>query len=98
MYSYLFHNRWIAAVWVAFMLISAVAFVSEGGGQQKLDAAAAKIREDRQKQIAAPPPSYPEAFEANAGVEIPGDPDAYIVSEHSVYVQSASDEEVAPAM
>jgi hypothetical protein len=98
MYSYLFHNRWVAAIWGAFMLISALAFVSEGGGQQKLDEAAAKLREGRRTQVSAPPPSYSEAIEPSAGYENLSDTNTNTLSDSSVHMHTASDEVVAPEM
>ncbi len=44
MMQFLFKSRWFAAIWVLMTLGSIATFVSEGGGNEKIQSAAAKIK------------------------------------------------------
>ena len=57
MMQLLFRNRFAALAWVCMSLFSAAAFVSDGGGHEQLDRAAAQIKAER-VQAAAPRPAH----------------------------------------
>jgi hypothetical protein len=63
MYQLLFRSRWFALLWAGVTLASIGAFVSEGGGTDKLDDTAQDVREQRQMMAGggAPPTFVEEA-------------------------------------
>lgn len=48
MQQLLFRSRWFALIWAALTLASIAAFVSKGGGVDKLDTATAQLRAQRE--------------------------------------------------
>jgi hypothetical protein len=60
MYQLLFRNRWIALLWVGMTLASIGAFVSEGGGTDRLGDTAEDVREQRSMMADDTPPAFAE--------------------------------------
>ena len=71
----IFRNRWFALIWVSGMLVSLATFFGEGGGHEKLDQAAAQLRENKQGLVAIsqPRPIVAEPVEAEAAEPAPRD-------------------------
>lgn len=63
MAKYLFRSRWIALIWALSLCFTISRFFDEGGGQEKLAAAAQDIRAQRmaRSQQAATEQEYVEA-------------------------------------
>lgn len=106
--KFLFRNRWFALGWVVLTLVSAGAFVAEGGGLSKLRQAPAAASRQQPTIAASDPSAVPEVLAveteeeesaasaegASAGSEDETESDDYVVLDDSTPIQEASDEEL----